>query len=74
MPIIDRLYQGQINYYVNSHEQNCGHALTGFSKSVQIMPIGANVSEILNYAMFAAHDATLLKVKNNNALSKVGNK
>ena len=48
--------------------------LNGFSKSIQIMPIGANVSEILNYAMFAAHDATLLKKKNNNALSKVGNK
>ena len=51
-----------------------GPILNGFSKSIQIMPIGANVSEILNYAMFAAHDATLLKVKNNNALSKVGNK
>ena len=48
-----------------------GPLLKGFSKSIQI---GANVSEILNYAMFAAHDATLLKVKNNNALSKVGNK
>jgi len=33
MPIIDTLYDGDINYYVNSHEQNCGHALTGFSKS-----------------------------------------
>ena len=32
MPIIDTLYHGDINYYVNSHEQNCGHALTGFSK------------------------------------------
>ena len=40
-----------------------GPILNGFSKSIQIMPIGANVSEILNYAMFAAHDATLLKVK-----------
>ena len=35
--------------------------LTGFSKSVQIMPIGANVSEILNYAMFAAYDAVPIK-------------
>ena len=33
MPIIDTLYDGDIDYYVNSHEQNCGHALTGFSKS-----------------------------------------
>jgi len=33
MPLIDTLYNNDINYYVNSHEQNCGHALTGFSKS-----------------------------------------
>ena len=33
MPWIDTLYKSDINYYVNSHEQNCGHALTGFSKS-----------------------------------------
>ena len=33
MPLIDVLYKSDINYYVNSHEQNCGHALTGFSKS-----------------------------------------
>jgi hypothetical protein len=38
------------------------------------MPIGANVSEILNYAMFAAHDATLLKTKKDNKLSKIGEK
>ena len=34
-----------------------GPLLTGFCKPVQIMPMGANVSEILNYAMFAAHAA-----------------
>ena len=33
MPWIDTLYKNDIKYYVNSHEQNCGHALTGFSKS-----------------------------------------
>ena len=33
MPLIDTLYKSDIKYYVNSHEQNCGHALTGFSKS-----------------------------------------
>ena len=30
---IDVLYKNKIRYYINSHEQNCGHALTGFSKS-----------------------------------------
>ena len=33
MSWIDTLYKNDIKYYVNSHEQNCGHALTGFSKS-----------------------------------------
>ena len=33
MSWIDTLYKSDIKYYVNSHEQNCGHALTGFSKS-----------------------------------------
>ena len=33
MPLIDGLYNKDIRYYVNSHEQNCGHALTGYSKS-----------------------------------------
>ena len=33
MPIIDKLYQSKINYIVNSHEQNCGHAATGFTKT-----------------------------------------
>ena len=34
MPLIDSLYDKDIKYYINSHEQNCGHALTGFSKSI----------------------------------------
>ena len=29
MPLIDKFYQSQINYYINTHEQNCGHAATG---------------------------------------------
>jgi len=36
-----------------------GPLLTGFSKPIQIMPIGANVSEILNYAIFAAHEVKI---------------
>ena len=54
--------------------QVMGPVLTGFSKSVQIMPIGANVSEILNYAMFAAYDAVPIKGKDTRKLSKISNK
>ena len=42
-----------------------GPLLTGFSKPIQIMPIGANVSEILKYAMFAAHEVKINKKTNN---------
>jgi len=42
-----------------------GPLLNGFSKPIQIMPIGANVSEILNYAMFAAHDVEINKINKN---------
>ena len=42
-----------------------GPLLTGFSKPIQIMPIGANVSEILKYAIFAAHEVKINKKTNN---------
>jgi len=49
-----------------------GPLLTGFSKPIQIMPIGANVSEILNYAMFAAHDVKVnKKIKRNKNIKSV---
>ena len=32
MPLIDKFYKGPINYYVNTHEQNSGHAATGYAK------------------------------------------
>ena len=32
MPVIDRLYNSDIKYTVNSHEQNCGHAAMGMQK------------------------------------------
>ena len=34
MPWIDTLYDSNIKRYVNSHEQNSGHSLAGFSKSL----------------------------------------
>ena len=33
MPLIDCFYDGPINYFINTHEQNCGHAATGYAKS-----------------------------------------
>lgn len=33
MPLIDQFYNKEIKYYVNTHEQNSGHAATGYAKS-----------------------------------------
>ena len=33
MPLVNCFYQGAINYIINSHEQNCGHAATAYAKS-----------------------------------------
>lgn len=33
MPLIDAFYEGDINYYLPSHEQSAGHAASGYAKS-----------------------------------------
>ena len=33
MPLIDAFYNGDINYYLPSHEQSGGHSATGYAKS-----------------------------------------
>ena len=35
MPLIDAFYKGDINYYINTHEQSGGHAATAYAKSRQ---------------------------------------
>ena len=34
MPWVDKFYKSDIDYFVNTHEQNSGHSLTGYSKSL----------------------------------------
>jgi len=63
MPIIDHLYQGNINYYVNSHEQHCGHAATGYAKSsgktgVSIVTSGPGVTNSITPLLDATNDST----------------
>lgn len=33
MPLIDAFYKGDINYYINTHEQSGGHSAMGYAKS-----------------------------------------
>ena len=35
MPLIDAFYKGEINYFINTHEQSGGHAATAYAKSRQ---------------------------------------
>ena len=54
MPLVDCFYQGHINYYINTHEQNCGHAATGYAKSsdrvgVVITTSGPHINMITRY-------------------------
>jgi acetolactate synthase I/II/III large subunit len=67
MPIIDALYKSKINYYVNSHEQNCGHAATGYAKSsgktgVCLVTSGPGITNMITPMLDATNDSTPLVV------------
>ena len=67
MPFIDKLYKSDINYYVNTHEQNVGHAATGYSKSsnktgVAIVTSGPGITNMITPMLDATNDSTPLVV------------
>ncbi len=67
MPLIDCFYQGPINYYINAHEQNCGHAATGYAKSsnnigVVITTSGPGITNLITPMLDAQNDSTPLVV------------
>lgn len=67
MPLVDCFYKGIINYYVNSHEQNCGHAATGYAKStnktgVCIVTSGPGLTNMITPMLDATNDSTPLIV------------
>ena len=67
MPLIDCFYQGPIDYYVNTHEQNCGHAATGYAKSslrtgVVITTSGPGITNMITPMLDAQNDSTPLVV------------
>ena len=67
MPIIDAFYKGSINYFVNSHEQSCGHAATGYAKTtnqtgVAIVTSGPGLTNMLTPILDANNDSTPLIV------------
>jgi len=67
MPIIDAFYKGKINYFVNSHEQSCGHAATGYAKTtnqtgVAIVTSGPGLTNMITPILDANNDSTPLIV------------
>ena len=67
MPLIDCFYQGPINYFINAHEQNCGHAFTGYAKSsnevgVVITTSGPGITNLITPMLDAQNDSTPLVV------------
>lgn len=78
MPLIDEFYEGDIRYYVNTHEQNCGHAATGYAKStgqtgVSIVTSGPGVTNSITPLLDATNDSTpMVLLSGNVALKNMG--
>lgn len=68
MPIVDTFYQRkEIDYYINVHEQNTGHAATGYAKSsnetgVAIVTSGPGLTNMVTPILDATNDSTPLVV------------
>ena len=67
MEFVDAFYEGPINYYVNTHEQNTGHAATGYAKStgktgVCVVTSGPGLTNIVTPMLDATNDSTPLVV------------
>ena len=67
MPLVDCFYKSPINYYINSHEQNCGHAATGYAKSsnktgVCVVTSGPGLTNLVTPMLDATNDSTPLVV------------
>lgn len=63
MPLIDKFYEGPINYYINTHEQSAGHAATGYAKStdktgVAIVTSGPGLTNMVTPLLDATNDST----------------
>ena len=70
MPLVDQFHYSKnqdIKYYVHSHEQNCGHAATGYARisgkmGVSIVTSGPGLTNIITPMLDATNDSTPLMV------------
>lgn len=67
MPIVDAFYDGQIKYYINTHEQSTGHTATGYAKmsgktGISIVTSGPALTNSITAIQDAQTDSTPLIV------------
>ena len=67
MPLVDAFYQGDIKYHIHTHEQNCGHAATGYARvsnspGIVITTSGPGLTNCITPMLDAQNDSTPLIV------------
>lgn len=67
MSLVDEFKHNKINYFINNHEQNCGHAATAYAKSsgkpgVVIVTSGPGLTNLITPILDATNDSTPLVV------------
>ena len=67
MPFVDAFYKGSINYFVNTHEQNLGHAATAYAKTsgnpgVCVVTSGPGLTNMITPMLDATNDSSPLIV------------
>lgn len=68
MPLVDTFYKSKdIKYYINTHEQNCGHSATAYAKStgkpgIVITTSGPGLTNCITPMLDAQNDSTPLIV------------
>ena len=63
MPLVDKFFKGDIEYYINTHEQSLGHTATGYAKSsskcgVGIVTSGPGLTNMVTPLLDATNDST----------------
>ena len=78
MPVIDTLYNSDIKYTINTHEQSLGHSATGYAKSsgkpgVCIVTSGPGLTNLITPMLDAQNDsAPLIVFSGNVPLKAIG--
>jgi acetolactate synthase I/II/III large subunit len=67
MPLIDAFYDSKIDYHIHTHEQNCGHAATGYARvsnspGIVVTTSGPGLTNCITPMLDAHNDSTPLIV------------